>query len=150
LPNKLDHLNLVSVSKNGKREDEIELQTTIRDCEVTNPIRIELGTIAIVVHEVGPRITAATFFNGLTVQVDAPVVFLVNVVAGARQQPSDVAAEIQDLTASPNRMGQHSIEVSELRHSSRDRTPCKRASQEQYLATNQRICESAGKINLLV
>ena len=132
--NQLVHLSLVSVCENGESENDIELQTAIRDRQMANTTWIELRTITIVVHEMSPRVSALPFFGGRAIEIDAPIVGMLEVAAGARQKPSDIAAEIQNLATAPNRTVKHFIEVSELAYSSRDRTPAERAAQDGYLA----------------
>ena len=99
---------------------------TVRDGQMANPVRIVLWAIAVVVYEMSPRVGAAALLDYSSIQIYAPVVIVVNVVACTRQKGADIAAEIQDLTTLPNRASKQLVEVRELRSSGGDKIPRER------------------------
>src|SRR5258708_3502494 len=68
----------------------------------------------------GLRELAAPHVDYLLIDIETPVVIVIDMVAGAHQKAADIAAEIEDFTAHPNRIAQQSVEVIELGFACRD------------------------------
>ena len=105
--------------------------------QMANPVRIVLRAIAVVVNEMSPRKGAAALLDYCSIQIYAPVVIVVNVVACTHQKGADIAAEIQDLTTLPNRAFKHLVEVGELRYSGRDKIPRERPTLRKERSRNR-------------
>jgi len=58
--------------------------------------------------------TALSLFDYLCVQIQAPIVIMLNAVTRTHQKAADVAAEIQDLATLPHRACQYFIKVAKL------------------------------------
>ena len=82
-----------------------------------------MRAVAIEMHEVRARIRQAPLFHDRRIDVDAPVIFMVHVIARAGEKRADIAAEVEDLAAFPDRMTEQFVEVGKLRQPRRDEVP---------------------------
>src|SRR5215510_14419188 len=74
------------------------------------------------------RIRETPLLDNRAIDVDAPVIFVVYFVAGAREKSADVAAEVENPATFPVRMPEQFIEIWELRQARRDKIPGERAA----------------------
>ena len=119
----------IDVRENRERENDVKLHAAaVRYREVANPVRVVLRAVTIEVNEVRARVREATLLDHRAIDVDAPVVFMVHLVARAREKSPDIPAEIKDLAPFPNRMTEHFIEIGELSQTRRDEIPGERAT----------------------
>src|SRR6476659_300271 len=129
----------IDVRENRERENDVKLHTAIRYREVANPVRVVLRAVAIEVHEIRARIRETSLLDHGAVDVDAPVVFMVHVVAGAREKSADIPAKIEDLASFPHRVTEQFVEVRKLRQARRDEVPGERAavSEERFCGVDE-------------
>src|ERR1041385_2474071 len=94
---------------------------------MANSVWIVLRAVAVVVHEMSLRIFPPPLLHHIKIEIQAPVVFEIDAIAGAADERADVAAEVQNFAALPFRMAQHMIEVTELRVARRYEVPVERS-----------------------
>ena len=121
--NKLNHFFLVHVREDGESKNKIKLHATVRNGLVTNPVRVVLRAVTIEVNKMSAWISRASLRDHRRVEIDAPVVFMVHVVAGAFQKGADVATEVENLFSLPHRTAKQFVEVRKLRAPRRYKIP---------------------------
>src|SRR6185369_6553262 len=118
----------IDMRENRKRENDVKLHAAIRYREVANSVRVVLRAVAIEVHEMRARISESSLLDDGAINVDAPVVLMVHVVTGAREESANIPAKIENFASFPKRMVQHFVEVRKLRQSRRDKVPGERTT----------------------
>src|SRR6185503_1448007 len=115
------------MSKHREGDDDVKLHPAIRNRQIANSVWIVLRAVAVVVQEMSARIRPLTLLHYVQVQIEAPVVFVIEAVPGATEERADVAAEVQNSSTLPRWPCEHFIEVTKLRLACRDKVPRKRA-----------------------
>jgi len=110
----------VRVREDREGEDEVERDAAVGPGQVARAFGAELRAVAVVVDEVRAREGATAQLQHFAVEIEAPVVFVLDAFARAREEAADVAAEVQYLTALPVRPPEQLVEVGELRFPCRD------------------------------
>ena len=102
------------MGEHRKRENEIKLHpTAIGNREIANAVRVVLRAVAIEVNEMRARVRQPSLLDHRAIDVDAPVIFLVHLVARTREERADIPAEVENFPAFPFRMAKHLVEVLE-------------------------------------
>src|SRR5215207_6355425 len=68
--NRFDHLMHIDVRKNRKRENEIKLNTAIRNREIANAVRVVLRAVAIEMNKMRARVRVSSLLHHRTIDVD--------------------------------------------------------------------------------
>src|SRR5688500_5813002 len=90
------------------------------------------SAVAIAVHEMRARITQAPLHDPSRMQVDAPVICVVHVLAGAFQKGAHVATEVEHLPALPHWPAEQFVEISKLRLPRGNEVPRKAARRREH------------------
>jgi hypothetical protein len=91
-------------------------------------MRVVLRAVAIEVDEMRARIRETSLLDYGAVDVHAPVVFVVHVVAGAGEKSADIPAKIENFAAFPGWVTEQFVEVRKLRQARGDEIPGERAA----------------------
>ena len=91
-------------------------------------MRVVLRAVAIEVDEMRARVREPPMLDHGAIDVDAPVIFMVHLIARTLEKRADVPAEVENLPALPFQMAEHLVEVWKLRQACRDEVPRKRAA----------------------
>src|SRR5262245_17332259 len=101
-------------------QDEIEFNVAVRHRQVSSAVWVVLRAVAVVMNEMRPREFALPLLDYIPIDVKTPIVTMVDGASCAPQKPSYIAAEIQNLSALPDRVFQNLVEVGELSCAGRD------------------------------
>src|SRR4030095_1739326 len=127
------------MSKNRESDDDVKLHSTIRNRQIANSVWIVLRAVAVVVQEMSARISPLTLLHYVQIQIEAPVVFVIDAIPGAAEKRADITAEVQNFSTLPHWPSKHFVEVTKLRWSGRDKVPRERArfSEERSVGGNK-------------
>src|SRR5262249_39055306 len=131
LGDQVAHLDGVRVSEDREGEDDVELHAAIGYRQIADSLRVVLWVVTVEMNEASPGMVAAASFDDGRVDVDAPVILVIDRIAGSDEESADIPPEIQDLAPLPRGATQDFIEVHELVGSFGDRVPHDRSRRFQ-------------------
>src|ERR1044072_2307573 len=101
--------------KNRIREDEVKLNTQIRDLLIDNAFGIERTVVAIVVKPICLRKCSTTFFDCVTNYVETVIILVTDRASRIEQQISLVPTEIKHALRAPVRVIELCVKIGKLR-----------------------------------